>query len=301
MASRKGRGLKPGGVTMARHHQLACPDCEFVDRRGFFTRVSTAALAGGALSFVPRAVHAAPSRTSAAETAVKRLHASLSAEQRKVVVLDWDDKRRHTLSANWQITKASVGSFSAEQQKIIDEIVRGVTSADGYERLQRQMKDDSGGRGVTAYSVAIFGDPEKEKFEFELAGHHLTLRCDGDTVPGAAFGGPLMYGHGARGNSTRNLFFYQTKRANELYAALDEKHRKQALLARAPGESAVALRKEGEPLPGIAGSELSKDQLELFQKVVTDILGPYRKEDVDEVMDSIKAGGGFEKLHIAFY
>jgi len=286
---------------MARRNQLACLDCQSVDRRGFFGSVGAAALAGGALSLAPRGVHAAPSRTSAAETAVKRLHASLTGEQRKEVVLGWDDKRRQTLSANWQITKASVGSFSADQQKIIDEIVRGVTSADGYERLQRQMKDDSGGRGVTAYSVAIFGDPEKDRFEFELAGHHLTLRCDGDTVPGAVFGGPLVYGHGAKGNSTRNLFFYQTKRANELYAALDEKHRKQALLARAPGERSVELRKEGEALPGISGSDLSKDQLELFQKVVTDILAPYRKEDVDEVQECIKAGGGYEKLHIAFY
>ena len=54
----------------------------------------------------------------------------------------------------------------------------------------------------------------------------------------------------------------------------------------------MELRKEGEALPGVAGSELSKDQLELLQKVVTDILAPYRKEDVDEVMDIVKKNGG---------
>ena len=32
-----------------------------------------------------------------------------------------------------------------------------------------------------------------------------------------------------------------------------------------------------------------------------DILSPYRKEDVDEVMDIVKANGGMEEMHLAFY
>lgn len=32
-----------------------------------------------------------------------------------------------------------------------------------------------------------------------------------------------------------------------------------------------------------------------------DVLSPYRKEDVDEVMDIIKTNGGMEKIHLAFY
>lgn len=32
-------------------------------------------------------------------------------------------------------------------------------------------------------------------FEFVLTGRHCTRRCDGDSVEGAAFGGPLFYGH----------------------------------------------------------------------------------------------------------
>src|SRR5262245_22775609 len=190
---------------MAQRTQHGCPDCDALDRRDFLTLAGSAALAAGTLSLVPRGVYGAPSKTSTAESAVKRLFASLTAEQKKVVVLDWDDKRRLTISANWHVTKANVGSFSAEQQKIIDEILRGVTSADGYERIQKQTKADNG--GVNNYSVAIYGDPEKDKFEFELTGRHLTLRADGDTVPGAAFGGPIVYGHGKEGDPTANLFW----------------------------------------------------------------------------------------------
>jgi len=290
---------------MARRNSPQCPDCESLDRRDFLTMAGSTALAAGALSFVPRAVYGAPSKTSAAESAVKRLYGSLSAEQKKVVALDWNDKRRFNISANWHVTKANVGSFSAEQQKIIDEIIRGVTSEDGYGRLQKQMKADHG--GVANYSVAIFGDPEKDQFQFELTGRHLTLRADGDSVPGAAFGGPIVYGHGAKGNakpmerSDGNLFWYQTKRANEVFEALDEKQRKKALLARAPRENAVELKEGSAALPGIPGSELTKDQLALVEKVLADILSPYRKEDVDEVMECVKAGGGFEKVHVAFY
>ena len=91
--------------------------------------------------------------------------------------------------------------------------------------------------------MAIFGDPEKDKFEFELTGRHLTLRADGDTVPGAAFGGPIVYGHGKEGDPTANLFWYQTKRANEVFTALDEKQRKQALLARARPKTPWSSRK----------------------------------------------------------
>jgi hypothetical protein len=31
------------------------------------------------------------------------------------------------------------------------------------------------------------------------------------------------------------------------------------------------------------------------------LLAPYRKEDADEVMAILKANGGLEKLHLAFY
>ena len=63
----------------------------------------------------------------------------------------------------------------------------------------------------------------------------------------------------------------------------------------------MELKEEAATRPGIVGSELSKDQLALVEKVVADILSPYRKEDVDEVLECVKAGGGFEKLHMAFY
>ena len=41
------------------------------------------------------------------------------------------------------------------------------------------------------------------EFEFALTGRHLTLRADGDSVENAAFGGPLVYGHGQSNPTAR--------------------------------------------------------------------------------------------------
>ena len=38
--------------------------------------------------------------------------------------------------------------------------------------------------------AVIYGDPAPgKKFSLVFSGHHLTIRCDGNSMPGAAFGG----------------------------------------------------------------------------------------------------------------
>ncbi len=287
-----------------RPEQRECPECKSeYSRRDFLATAAGAAVAASALPLVlpGSRAWAAPTPKSAAESAVRRLFDSLSEEQHKVVVLPLDDERRQNINANWHITEAHVGEFfNEEQQGIIDEVLKGATSEDGYERIKRQMADDMS-PGLARYSVAIFGSPHEEQFQFELTGRHCTLRADGNSIPGAAFGGPIIYGHGARGNSTGNLFAYQTKQANELFTALDGKQREKALIDTPPTENAVQLRKEGEPRPGITSEDLSEDQRELVTKTIRAILKPYRQEDVDEVMEVIDSGGGLASLNMAFY
>ena len=73
------------------------------------------------------------------------------------------------------------------------------------------------------------------------------------------------------------------------------------MLEKAPKESAVKIQKTGSELPGIVGSELSADQKKLVSQTLKDILMPYREEDVDEAMKVLEAGGGIDKLNLAFY
>ncbi|HEX5106359.1 MAG TPA: DUF3500 domain-containing protein [Pirellulaceae bacterium] len=288
---------------MNARNKPACPDCDSgLDRRDFLRAAGAAAALGAAVPslFFPHVAHAAPTASSAAESAVGRLYGSLSEEQKKAICFPFDHELRGKISANWQITKPSIDDkfYSKEQREIIHEIVKNITTPDGYERILKQTEDDNGGMG--AYAVAIFGEPGSGKFQWEMTGRHLTMRADGNSVDKAAFGGPIVYGHGEE-DPKNNLFHYQTQQTNEVFKALDAKQRKQALVAQAPAESAVDLQGESGKFPGIAVSELSSDQKELVEKTLKVLLAPYRQEDVDEVMEVLKAGGGVDQLHMAFY
>lgn len=281
----------------------ACSDCgPAFDRRSFIQRAGQVALAGIAIPSLLGGfpLRAAPKSDSAAETAVGRFYQSLSEAQKKEIVLPFEHELRTRISANWQITKPRIHDpfFTEEQRKIVDEIVRNVTSEDGYKRLLQQMEEDSGSIGD--YSVAVFGTPGSGKFEFELTGRHLTLRADGNSVDKAAFGGPIIYGHGEE-DPKQNLFNYQTKQVNEVFKALDAKQAAKALLQKAPSEAAVKIQGDGGAFPGIAISELSPDQKGLVEATLKVLFAPYRQDDVDEVFDILKASGGIDKLHLAFY
>ena len=246
-----------------------------VNRRDFLAVAGAAAVAA---SWGTTSAWAAPTKESAAEVAVKEWFATLTDEQKKICHLPLDDARRTKISANWDITKANIGSFTAPQQELLHKILKGITSEDGYGRFLKQMKADYG--AVEKYSVALFGSPDDKQWSFALTGRHLTLRADGNTTENVAFGGPIVYGHGAPGNSDKNLFWYQTQRANEVYKALDEKQRGVALLSRSPKESAVELRDAGAEIPGLNCGEMSSDQQALVKAALADLLLPYRKEDV---------------------
>ena len=281
----------------------ACPDCDSAPSRRDFLRMAGAVGAIGVAApglLFPHVAMGAPTAKSAAETAAGRLFASLSDEQKKTICFAFDHDLRKKINANWHITKPTIDDsfYSKEQRENIYEIIKNVTSPDGYERFIKQTEYDDGGIG--AYSIAMFGEPGSGKFQFELTGRHLTLRADGDSVDKAAFGGPIVYGHGEE-DPKDNLFHYQTKQTNEVFKALDAKQREKALVGTGPRRiGRVVARRRGK-FPGIVVGELSADQKALVEKTLKVLLAPYRQEDVDEVMEILKAGGGVDKLHMAFY
>jgi hypothetical protein len=136
----------------------------------------------------------------------------------------------------------------------------------------------------------------------------VTRRCDGDSVEGAAFGGPIFYGHQAgsddeeRPDHPDNVYWYQSKRANEVFQMLDGKQRSVALVDRLRREHAtetVKLTGLKTGQPGIPLRDLSRDQRDHVRKVMADLLAPFRKADADEAMKLVEANG-FDDLHLAF-
>ena len=289
---------------MTQNHKT-CPDCgEGVSRRGFM-KTTAGVAAAAALSNAP--VWASTWREEKPEAVAKRLFESLKPEQKELVALPWDDARRQKVSNNWDIVPQQIGKFySGDQQQMIKDIFRGIVSEDGSGRFAKQMKDDYG--GFERYTVATFGEPSTDKFEFVLTGRHLTMRCNSDKAVGAAFGGPIFYGHQAGPNDKEepnhpgNVFWSQAQAVNKVFAALDGKQQETALLEKSPAddEKSIRIKKTG-PYGGICVGELSKDQKGLVEATMKDLLSPYRASDVEEAMAIIKEGGGLDKVHVAFY
>ena len=289
-----------------------CCDHPEITRRTFLkTTVTGLAAAGaGALPLLASEESKVPVQTyGTSETLVATLYQSLTEAQRQSVVFPFDHPLRSKVDNNWHITKQRVGKdFTPDQQAMIREIFLKMHSAEYAERVMKQVEHDAGEEGFGACSIALFGQPGMGKFEFVLTGRHVTRRCDGDSVEGAAFGGPIFYGHAALSDEEAadhpgNIYWYQARRANEVYKMLDGKQRDLALLGSPRGErgtDTVALTGKKGGLPGIPVSELSRDQREHVHMVMADLLAPFRKQDAEEAMKLIKANG-FDNLHMAFY
>ena len=290
-----------------------CPECDPLTRRDFLKSAGAAVVAGAAVTALPAGrCFAVPKSTLAssgttgpnAESVVKSFYDSLTPGQREKTVFPWSHPNRTHVEANWAIVNETVDDFfNPDQRAMIAEIFKGVTAEEFHPQLMKQMQDDSGGLGT--YHVAVFGNPDTEKFEWVMTGRHTTIRAAGHSVPNRAFGGPIFYGHAVTFNEKPdhpgNIFWYQAKRANEVYQALDGKQRAQALIAVAPHEDAIQFRGDHGALPGIPMAALSQDQQQLVHEVMHDILAPYRPSDVKEALRELKAAGGFEKLQISFY
>ena len=291
------------------------PSTSEVNRRDFVC--ATGGLAAATLfgSVAPRVSVAGSSSESQPEQLVKKLYESLTPAQRKEICFDWDytDKRgllRTHVSNNWSIVDAkrlNVGGrfFTSDQQEMIEALFFGLYAPEWHQRIKKQLQDDAGGYGK-AQTIAIFGQPGSDKFEFVMTGRHLTIRCDGNSAEHVAFGGPIFYGHAAQSFNEKpdhpgNVYWPQAVKANKLYQMLDGKQRKQALVRTAPLEWEVEFQGNDGMRPGIRVGELSADQQEHMQIVLKTLLEPYRTSDRDEAMACLNKQGGLKVCSIAFF
>jgi len=301
---------------------LSCLDCDqgpittpLLGRRDFIRVVGTSAAAlaiGGIAPLSPLSIARAAraEKQAAAESMVFELFSTMDIDQKKKLVMPWDAGAKGGLPTRLATHNAPVGksiikeAYTKKQAELLDKIFRSISNGEeGYKRLSRNNKFDNSG-DFDSIGALIYGEPaEGKKFSLVFSGHHITLRCDGNSEEKTAFGGPLYYGHSPSGYSPNNVFYYQTKALNEVYDALDEKQRKVGVMEGKwkDGVDSVKLPKKDAAVPGVKFADMSKDQKALIEKVMRELVAPYRKEDGDEVMEIIKANGGMEKIALAFY
>jgi hypothetical protein len=296
----------------------ACPDCDHgpesrLGRRDFLRAVgATAAVAAvGGMTPLQQARAARAAKQAEAEALVFELYKSMDPDQRKKLVMPWDAKignqpaPARLMTANAAVGKSVIGlEYDKKQGEILHKIFKSISNGEeGYRRLSRNNKFDNSG-DFENIGALIYGEPaEGKKFSLVFSGHHITLRCDGNSEEKTAFGGPLYYGHSPSGYATTNVFYSQTKVVNEVFASLSEQQRKTAVMSGTWKDEHGTMKtpKAADKVPGLGIGEMSKDQKALVEKVMRELVSPYRKEDGDEVMELVKANGGMEKIALAFY
>jgi hypothetical protein len=303
--------------------KVQCPECadpDSVGRRDFLMAAGGTAVTLASLQFVPQALAqqtAQPAQPAAraaakpAEALIRELYTGLTAEQRGRVVLAWN----HGAGANSVATRLkmynaslnqhNIGAvYTPAQRELNARILRAISSdEEGYRRVTRNGTFDGSG-AFDRCGAHIFGDPTgNQQFAWVFSGHHLTVRCDGNSEADTAFGGPMYYGHSPDGYSQRNVWNYQTRAVESVWTALSEAQRRTATMATYvnPREQAGSVQFRANNHPGLAYRDMTADQKTLVQTVMRNLLNPFRAEDGDEVMELVRRNGGMDRIHLGFF
>ena len=224
-------------------NRTQCPHCVDMgpSRRQIIQTVGGIAAASAAgiwsLRVTPRALAADATVKAAPETLVAQLYKSLTDAQRSKIAFAFDHPLRSEVNNNWMIVKQSIGSILTKDQiALVREIFTDLHTDEYADRVMQQVEHDNEEvDGFNGCSIALFGQPgdmgtdpfnggKQSKFEFVFTGRHVTRRCDGNSVEGEGFGGPIFYGHAAESFDEKathpgNIYWYQAKQANALYQA----------------------------------------------------------------------------------
>lgn len=296
-----------------------CPECESAPlaRRDFIRVLGTAsaAVAVGGLTPLQKARAARAEKQAAAEAMIFDLFKTLNADQKKAITRAWDHKpgggdkvTGRLATGNGAVSGLTINkNYDKKQVELLEKIFRSIANGEeGYKGLSRNGRFDNS-NDFESISAIIYGEPaEGKKFSLVFTGHHLTVRCDGNSEEATAFGGPLYYGHSPSGYATTNVFYGQTKAATELFRALGKDEKSVALVTDKAKKwkdehSDIKVPKKGDKVPGLSFKDMGKDAQALTLALMKELVSPYRKEDGDEVMELIKATGGMEKVSMAFY
>jgi len=309
---------------MSEQAKSLCPECELdqdgLDRRTFLNAMGGTAVTLVGLQAVPSAARvlgqapaapAAPRQAKPAEAMIRELYQGLSDEQKRGLVYAYDHRIRNESLTRHRMFNAPIfpnhnigTAYTPAQRELTERILRSIANGEeGWRAISRNGTWDNT-REFDACGAYIFGDPTgNNPYSWVFTGHHLTVRCDGNSEADRAFGGPIYYGHSPDGWSQRNVFFPQTRAAKDVFDSLNEEQRRQAIATWAPGETreqegSVQFRNRH---PGLRAGDMTADQRRLVQDLMRAVLSPYRREDADEVMQLVQRNGGLERLHLAFY
>jgi hypothetical protein len=278
-------------------------------------------LVAGAAYVAQQAQAPADRMASAGQKFVK----SLSAEQKKKALFDFDSKER----TNWNFVplqdknkKATrkglpLEDMTAEQKQFVMDMLAAGTSKSGYkkaitimslESILHDLEKPKGGsmvRDPNWYFVTIFGEPgAKGKWGWRIEGHHLSLNFTLDNGQIAAVT-PTFYGANPAVVMDGQKKGLETlpgaeKLAIKLFNMLDDDQKKVALQPKHLGEPQQNTTKPnlGKPV-GVVAEKMTEAQ----RKVLVELVEAYAHRMAPEISKALLKDvkdAGIEKIHFAF-
>jgi hypothetical protein len=218
-----------------------------------------------------------------------KLYQSMNDEQKKLAVLDFanKDKYREDFPA---VERKGVpfSNLTADQKKMVDEIVGALTSSYGAERCREVGKQTPDNRRY----VTFYGEPDATKpFAWRVAQHHLTLiYAQFGSDPTKEFG-PILLG----GNPVKTLWDEEEKIALALYAALSPEEAKN--IQGKGGQTS------GQPIGknGLRIGDLNGKARDLAKQLLAKRLDVFSRDRRKALEKFIEADGGPDGLRIAVW
>lgn len=278
-----------------------------IDRRrvlklaGGSAAVVTAAGLYGRYALIPPGPSA--SLDSARNLAVK-LYESLDAEARSRACVEYEHPLRqyHNRGVRGGGLPIWGEGLTRAQRGLLTDLLHAGLSRTGRERIPEQFFIRW--PGVHLMSFVFCGDPRTPEWQLILSGPHLNLRLGGRNREGVAFGGPLVYGD-QRGNERQglpgNLYAYQFRRAQRLFASLTRDEQRRAVLASTPIQTRIEVQGTQGSFPGVKLGALSEPSRRIARDLLDDALENFPATDVEYARLCLAENGGVDALSISYY
>jgi Protein of unknown function (DUF3500) len=247
-------------------------------------------LALGVVVVVSRAGRA-PDADDTARAAALKLFQSLSADQKKLAVKDFNDKERQAEQFPAVVRPGlPFAMLTPEQKTMVNDVVRAMTSEYGASRCLEVGKQTPENRRYLNY----FGEPAAGKrFAWRIAQHHLTLVYAEFGADQAHEFGPILLG----GNPVKDLWDGEEKIALALYASLSPQE-VQAIegKGKASPASGAPIGKSGLRIAELGAKPQALARSLLQQRLA--VFAPDRRKVLEAL---IQRDGGIDNLRIAFW
>jgi hypothetical protein len=307
-------------------------------KRQFATALMVLLIGGASPAMAHELPQTPPAQSGTIADAATRFLGSLSAEQRAIASLPFEDDAARVNWSNLPAPMAprhgiALAELSPEQRRAAHGLLIAAMSSQGYgktaaimwiddilrveegewlesatlppeQRAQREVILAS--RSSGNYWFVVFGDPGTSRWGWAMSGHHLAANFT--VVDGQVAFTPLFLGASPQTVSSGpyagwSVLQHEIDRGFAMMASLNEEQRRQAVIAGAvtPDLFTGRGRKDSLAAPvGLPASQLDARQQAQLWGLIREFVGDANDEAAAAQMEAIRADG-LEQLHLAWW